>query len=79
MSRAISVSYVFRSLRGLMDSMQLDLQMANARLYDEMQTQPHGSSPRRVSAPPRHAFFVPRFGVVGTRFLLGARFYFNTR
>lgn len=28
------------SLRTLVDNMQMDLQMANARLYDEMQNQP---------------------------------------
>lgn len=30
---------VSHSLRALVDSMQMDLQMANARLYDEIQTQ----------------------------------------
>ncbi|CAM9725360.1 unnamed protein product [Laminaria digitata] len=35
------------SLRGLVDSMQMDLQMANARLYDELQVYPQQPSPRR--------------------------------
>lgn len=42
-------SLVRYSLRGLVDSMQMDLQMANARLYDELQVYPQQPSPRRVS------------------------------
>lgn len=33
------------SLRALVDSMQMDLQMANARLYDELQTPSRDRSP----------------------------------
>lgn len=36
-------------LRALLENMQMELQMANARLYDEIQNQPmHVSSPKWV-------------------------------
>lgn len=43
-----------RSLRALVDSMQMDLQMANARLYDELQTpgRDRSPSPARVRLGP---------------------------
>ena len=58
----------FCSLRALVDSMQMDLQMANARLYDEMQTpsRDRSPSPARVretiglfpQAPARPCFII---------------------
>ncbi|CAM9881885.1 unnamed protein product [Ectocarpus sp. 12 AP-2014] len=41
------------SLRALVDSMQMDLQMANARLYDEMQTKSRDRSPSPGRTPSR--------------------------
>ncbi|CAM9155742.1 unnamed protein product [Ectocarpus sp. 6 AP-2014] len=41
------------SLRALVDSMQMDLQMANARLYDEMQTPSRDRSPSPGRTPSR--------------------------
>eukprot|EP00752_Nemacystus_decipiens_P009899 g8831.t1 len=41
------------SLRALVDSMQMDLQMANARLYDELQTPSRDRSPSPARAPSR--------------------------
>lgn len=37
-------------MRALVENMQVELNMAHARLYDEMQSQiPHASSPKWVS------------------------------
>eukprot|EP00903_Cladosiphon_okamuranus_P013924 g12951.t1 len=41
------------SLRALVDSMQMDLQMANARLYEELQTPSRDRSPSPARAPSR--------------------------